>query len=249
MEETINPTPAQAPEIGEQPDQVKKKSPNYAVIAVAMFLLLVLFGLVGYIIFFSNKSTEDKKTIKTTTAVTVNDNTTATTSNTTTEADPYEGWKTYENPKYKYSFKYPSDWGIDTVNANLAENAVVTLNKDNNDLMMWVKLSGVGGTPINDCHNESDITTEKFTVDGIEIFKHIYRAALLKETCQLIQPVDDSLYKVVYTDTEYSSFIGTSGNLTSLLGNIYASDEEDLNDVVELYDKIVKSIEWGDVFK
>ena len=247
-----------AQEIPQTPEQQvvkpekEKKATSPLVSILAVILVLVLIGCVAYLSYTlgkdAGKKEVEKPNVSASTITQQTDMTTETqTSITTTTTSPYDGWNTYENDKYGYSFKYPADWELNTDEADYDENAMVQITKGENSLVFSVKLSGVGGAPINDCYDESDITTEQLEVDGKDLYSHQYNSSSTKDTCST--QAEENEYQVIYTDTEYDLFIGDLNQKpASISGKIYSDDMNEVQSINGIYTEIVRSIEWGDIF-
>ncbi|MHB8362741.1 MAG: hypothetical protein ACYDBX_03925 [Patescibacteria group bacterium] len=74
-------------------------------IIILGLLLLITLGLIFYVLAFKKPSNNTVASLKTATK------------KTNTVVNPYKGWLTYTNPTYGYSFKYPSNWNINTTYA------------------------------------------------------------------------------------------------------------------------------------
>jgi len=111
LKEQGNITTPESIQKGEEKDQ------NAVLISLAVILILILLGLVGYISYDFGRSTGRREKPKTTIPTEATTDTTTSTANpetttTTTVAtiDPYEGWETYTNKELGFTFKYLSDW-------------------------------------------------------------------------------------------------------------------------------------------
>jgi len=74
-------------------------------IIILGLLLLITLGLIFYVIAFKKPSTS---------TVTLNN----VTPKMNTVVNPYKGWLSYQNSTFGYSLKYPSNWSINTTQAN-----------------------------------------------------------------------------------------------------------------------------------
>ena len=81
--------------------KIKEPAEGFATALVIMLLVIVAIGLGGWWLTSSNKSEPSKPNTNT--------------NNTQQQTDVYAGWKTYENSKYGFSFKYPSSWKVEEV--------------------------------------------------------------------------------------------------------------------------------------
>ena len=114
----------------------------HLIIALLVVIIVVLIGIFIYLFLSPNKSEAPSSTTK---IVPVSHKTSST-------LNSYQGWKTYTNPTYGYSFKYPSSWSINTSQAipssSIAtlDNSVVTLSNNGNVIKFNYHLSGIGGT-------------------------------------------------------------------------------------------------------
>jgi hypothetical protein len=112
-------------------------------IIILGLLLLVTLGLLFYVIAFKKPSNNAFASLK------------ITTKKTNTVVNPYKGWKTYTNPTYGYSFKYPTNWTINTSQAipKTANNApaspntsTVTLAFNGYTFTFSYYITGIGGS-------------------------------------------------------------------------------------------------------
>lgn len=109
----------------------------WIVLGVVIFIIIAAF--LYYSGFFDTNSNSNVNT-NTPTNTTGNTNTQANT-NTATDIDTSD-WKTYENAKYGYSFKYPSDWTIvdnETINwfsGSEANNEMIIRPKNSGELTL-----------------------------------------------------------------------------------------------------------------
>lgn len=83
--------------------------------------------------------------------------------------DPTAGWQTYENTVQKISFKYPSDWKLETKPGS-AENGIVynetlTLTKGTAIIKMFFNMDGIGG---------AGVTYEgiPYNLDSLSLYKY-----------------------------------------------------------------------------
>lgn len=63
--------------------------------------------------------------------------------------DPTANWKTYTNTTHGFSFKYPSDWILNSEGDGDQYNANLNLKKDNNVIGVIANMDGIGGGPRN----------------------------------------------------------------------------------------------------
>ena len=93
VEQTLTSQPVQLPE--------KRKFNFWAISIISLFLILVVLG--GLYLYRLNfTSLQNERPVNT--AVTKNEDIRPDTS------DTKAGWKTYSNPEFYYSFRYPSDY-------------------------------------------------------------------------------------------------------------------------------------------
>lgn len=108
--------------------RISKNEHGFGAVEVVMVLVIVaLLGVVGWFVYDRNHN----KTTNTSTSTTPATKTTTPT--TPKPVDPYAGWKTYNDTKWNYQFKYPSDWIIssrDFVNGGF-DTRDVTLKSPN----------------------------------------------------------------------------------------------------------------------
>jgi hypothetical protein len=94
---------------------------------LAVIVVLVLAGGAGVYVYHRNhkaKTVSTSTTAKTSTS-------TKTTTTTTTAPNPYSGWKTYTSAVSGFSFKYPSNWTLQSsTNNGGAEDVIVTSPDD-----------------------------------------------------------------------------------------------------------------------
>jgi hypothetical protein len=91
---------------------------------LAVVVVVALVGFSGWLVWHKNH--EAKKTNSASNSKSTGSKSPTTTGRgSTATTDPYEGWKTYTDSQYHYSFKYPSNWSLtsgdtgDRVSANL----------------------------------------------------------------------------------------------------------------------------------
>lgn len=91
-----------------------------AVEAVLVLVVVMLIGVLGYMVY------KDHHKTTATNPATNSSQTTATgtssSTKTTTTPDPYAGWKTYTSSIEKITFKYPSDWTVDTTDQQVSND-------------------------------------------------------------------------------------------------------------------------------
>lgn len=124
---------SEAQPIGSEQDK-KSKRP----FIILLVIVLLLFGILITIFYIMNKNSEtDEKPLDlsaTTTTLADIEETTTTTTTITDDApteNPYEGWKTYTNPTYGYSFRYPEDVEVEEMPVHDCEGADGCLQIDN----------------------------------------------------------------------------------------------------------------------
>ncbi len=160
----------------------------------------------------------------------------------------YEGWKIYENKRYGYSLKYPSDWMIDTTTAecddiNSCVDASLILEKNNYKFQINIWVGGRGGMVcvFNDSATNSDIKAigssfielgEPFqivTVDGVVLRRNKKRL------------LGDPSFRVCQVDSVINGKYSYKGY--TLGGEIlYYTPESVENDLISILDKITASI-------
>jgi len=84
-----------------------------AVETVLVIIVVVLIGVAGWLVYKNNHKKTENKTAT---------NTTQTTTDTNKKTDPYAGWKTYTASEEKATFKYPSDWTVDSADPYAKSN-------------------------------------------------------------------------------------------------------------------------------
>jgi hypothetical protein len=88
--------------------KIHKDSKGFTVVELLLvIIIIILVGFVGWYVYH----TDHKST------------TTNTASNVSSSSNPYAGWKTYTATLESFSFKYPSDWTIDTAPGNTINTA------------------------------------------------------------------------------------------------------------------------------
>lgn len=98
-----------------------------ATLVVLAILAVLIIGGVTYVVV---KKSADKSGTTSTVAQDAKDTITDTTPG---QIDVYEGWKTYSNDKYGFSFRYPQEWQVKEVNP-----ATSTLEAQKAEFVLWL---------------------------------------------------------------------------------------------------------------
>lgn len=124
-------------------------SVNWARVLIVSLLLLA-FSFIAAYAGYNLSNTVNNNSLNTINNLTKNN----TSSTGITTANPYQGWETYTNNTYQYSFKYPSNWTLDTSKADpsTANNpaaspytSTVTLSNNGYTFTFTYYLEGIGG--------------------------------------------------------------------------------------------------------
>ncbi|MFH0942820.1 MAG: hypothetical protein V1810_01460 [Candidatus Beckwithbacteria bacterium] len=114
--------------------------------------------------------------------------------------DPTADWQLYENSVQNYSFKYPSDWQINTVGASVDINNKLTLSKNNYLIAIYANIQGIGGTA-------KQVPSVPVTVSGLNLFKRDIGDNLYTNTGSFEISATDSNPTFKYQDKIYEIYL------------------------------------------
>ena len=125
--------------------------------SLLIFVIVAIICGAGFYVYRSNKNTPENAKSD---SQAVEDEKTESAPAAPVEKDEYAGWKTYNETKFSFSFKYPSNWTVKEVD-NYGYNSPEVYDQSNKNIIIFNQ-GGVG------CQSEVD-SSDDFSVGGKKV--------------------------------------------------------------------------------